>query len=149
MPDAPARILRHLCVDGLFFLPPVGHQTLVTEVNCTMVCSSQTAEIIQDQPLLKKLLLALLILNMADMLTTLWGVEMGILMEANPLLRWFMDQSMLLFILVKTALCVQFIFMALFLSRKIKQCADQFAVLTFLLILVYSAVVIRTAGMLI
>ena len=114
-----------------------------------MTRSTQTAEMPNDQKLLKKLLLALLILNMVDMLSTLWGVEMGILMEANPLLRWFLDRGALLFILVKTALCVQFIFMALFLSKRIKQCAGQFAVLTFLLILVYSAVVIRTAGLLI
>jgi len=114
-----------------------------------MNLSTRTAQIPNDQALLKKLLLALLILNMGDMLSTLWGVEMGILIEANPLLRWFMDQSVLLFILVKTALCVQFIFMALYLSKKIKQCAAQFAVLTLLLILVYSAVVIRTAGLLI
>jgi len=113
-----------------------------------MFRSSRTAEIANDQALLKKLLLALLILNMGDMLTTLWGVEMGILMEANPLLRWFMDQSTLLFILVKTILCVQFIFMALFLSKRIEPFATQFTVLTFLLILVYSAVVIRTAGLL-
>jgi hypothetical protein len=114
-----------------------------------MFRSSRTADIPNDQPLLKKLLLALLILNVIDMLTTLWGVEMGILMEANPLLRWFMDQSKLLFILVKTALCVQFIFMALFLSKRIKQSTTQFTMLTFLLVLVYSAVVIRTAGLLI
>jgi len=114
-----------------------------------MIRSTRTAQIPNDQALLKKLLLALLILNMGDMLSTLWGVEMGILIEANPLLRWFMDQGVLLFILVKTALCLQFIFMALYLSKKIKQCATQFAVLTFLLLLVYSAVVIRTAGLLI
>ena len=111
--------------------------------------SFRTAEIPNDQALLKKLLLALLILNTGDMLSTLWGVEMGILTEANPILRWFMEQSTLLFILAKTFLCVQFIFMALFLSKKIRQCTDQFVMLTFFLILLYSAVVIRTAGFLI
>jgi hypothetical protein len=111
--------------------------------------SSSTAEITSHQLLLKKLLLVLLVLNMGDMLSTLWGVEMGILIEANPLLRWLMDQHVLLFIMAKTALCVQFIFMAMFLSKKIKQFAGQFVMLTFLLILVYSAVVIRTTHLLI
>ena len=111
--------------------------------------SSRTAQIASDQVLLKKLLLVLLILNMGDMLSTLWGVEMGILIESNPLLRWLMDKSVLLFIMAKTMLCVQFIFMSLFLSKKVRQFADQFAMLTFLLILVYSFVVIRTAHLLI
>ena len=114
-----------------------------------MLSASGTIEITNDQALLKKLLLALLILNMGDMISTIWGIEMGLLIEANPLLRWFMEQSLILFILVKTALCVQFIIMALFLSKKIRQCTNQFIVLTLLIVIVYSAIVVRTIGLLI
>jgi hypothetical protein len=108
-----------------------------------------SAAILNDESLLKKLLLALLILNMGDMLSTVWGVQAGLLTEANPLLRWCMDQGNVLFVLVKTALCAQFVFTALLLVRKAKQCTVQFAVLTFLVIVVYSAVVVRTVGLLI
>ena len=114
-----------------------------------MLPTSRTIEIPNDQALLKKLLLALLILNMGDMISTIWGVEMGLFIEANPLLRWFMEQGMILFIVVKTALCVQFIIMALFLSKKIKQFANQFIVLTFIIVLVYTAIMVRTIGLLI
>jgi hypothetical protein len=114
-----------------------------------MLNPNRTAAVPNDHTLLKKLLLALLILNMVDMISTIWGVETGLLIEINPLLRWLMEQGMILFVLVKTALCVQFVIMALLLSNKIKQCANQFAILTSLVVLVYSAVVIRTIGLLI
>jgi len=39
--------------------------------------------------------------------------------------------------------------MALFLSKKIRQCTNQFIVLTLLIVIVYSAIVVRTIGLLI
>ena len=112
-----------------------------------MSTSRLKAAILNDKTLLQKLLLALLLLNMIDMLTTIWGVEMGILVEANPLLRWCMDQGNVLFVAVKTALCAQFVFTALLLARKIKQFHNYFSILTGLVLIVYSTVVIRTFGM--
>jgi hypothetical protein len=114
-----------------------------------MPASRWTTAILNDESLLKKLLLALLLLNMGDMISTIWGLESGIFIEANPLLRWCINKGMMFFILVKTALCVQFVLTALLLAKKIKQFANQFTLLTFLVILVYSAVVIRTIGLLI
>jgi hypothetical protein len=112
-----------------------------------MTASRLKAAILKDEDLLQKLLLALLLLNMIDMLTTIWGVEMGILVEANPLLRWCMDQGNGLFVLVKTGLCVQFVITALLLARKIRQFNSYFSILTGLVLLIYSTVVIRTMGM--
>jgi len=104
---------------------------------------------LHNESLLQKLLLALLILNVGDMISTLWGVQMGILVEANPLLRWCLEKGILLFALIKTALCAQFILTALLLARKVKQYIIHFAILTSAIIIVYSAVVIRTFGLLI
>jgi hypothetical protein len=129
---------------------PVGNQDNDSfKVGVPMLHSPRTVEIPNDQLLLKKLLLALLILNMGDMISTIWGVETGLLIEANPMLHWLMERGMVLFVLVKTALCVQFVITALFLSKKIKQCANQFAILTSVLVLVYFAIVVRTVGLLI
>ncbi len=104
-----------------------------------------TAPISNNESLLKKLLLVLLLLNLGDMLSTIWGVEAGILIEANPLLRWCMDRGVLVFALVKTVLCVQFVIIALVLSKKVKY----FVIVTSVIVLFYSAVVIRSFGLLI
>jgi hypothetical protein len=100
--------------------------------------------IISDEKLLGRLLLALVLLNVADMLATIWGIEMGLFIEANPLLRWCIDQGLPLFVMVKMFLCVQFVVVAMMLSTRIRH----FTMLTSILVVLYSAVVIRSFGLL-
>ena len=100
--------------------------------------------IISDEKLLEKLLLALVLLNVADMLATIWGIEMGLFVEANPLLRWCIDRGVSLFVLVKMTLCIQFVVVALILYNRVKH----FTMLTSIVVILYMAVVIRSFGLL-
>ncbi len=108
-----------------------------------MSAQRSIAPIIRHRPLLDKLLQALLLLNLVDMLLTLCGVELGIIIEANPLMRWCLSQGAGYFVLVKTLLCFQFVLLSFFVANKFRH----FLLLTFLLVFIYSAVVIRTIGM--
>ena len=100
--------------------------------------------IFSDERMLKKLLLALVLLNVIDMLATIWGVEMGLFVEGNPLLRWCIDQGLPLFVMVKMILCVQFVVVAPLLSTRVKH----FTLLTSIVVVLYTAVVIRSFGLL-
>jgi hypothetical protein len=79
------------------------------------------------------------------MLLTLWGVRLGIIIEANPLMRWCLSQGAAYFVLVKTLLCFQFVMASFFVANRFKH----FVPLTSALVFIYSAVVIRTVGMII
>lgn len=98
-----------------------------------------------NEPLLKKMLLALILLNIGDMAFTLWGVRTGIFVEVNPLMRWCLNQGMAFFVLVKTGLCFQFVLGSILMAKKVRY----FALLTSFIVIIYSAVVIRTVGLLI
>ena len=99
----------------------------------------------KQKTLLPKLLQALLLLNLLDILFTLWGVEMGIFVEANPLLRWCMNQGHMVFVLMKTGLCIQFVLGSMLIANKIKY----YSLLTSGIVIVYSTVVIRSLSLLI
>jgi len=100
--------------------------------------------IISDKKLLKALLLSLVLLNIADMLATIWGVEMGLFVEANPLLRWCIDRGVTVFVMVKMILTIQFVVVALSLSSRVRH----FALLTSIVVVLYLAVVVRSFGLL-
>lgn len=109
-----------------------------------MSALGRSSNIVNQESFLKKLLMALLLLNLGDMLFTLWGVETGMFVEANPLLRWCMNHGHLFFVLIKTGLCVQFVLGSLLVAKKVKY----YAVMTSIVVLIYSAVVLRTVGLL-
>jgi hypothetical protein len=109
-----------------------------------MFSLSWNSVIIRDELLIGKLLFTLLLLNVVDMLATVWGVEIGLFIEANPLLRWCLQQGILFFAVVKMTLCVQFILVVMLLSRKV----NHLALLTCIIVVIYSAVVIRSFGLL-
>jgi len=104
----------------------------------------RSGHIVNQESFLKKLLMALLLLNLGDMLFTIWGVETGTFVEANPLLRWCMSRGHLFFVLIKTGLCIQFVLGSLVVAKKVKY----YAVMTSIVVLIYSAVVLRTVGLL-
>lgn len=104
-----------------------------------------SVQMINQKSLLARLLQALLLLNLFDMLFTLWGVEMGIFVEANPLLRWCINQGHIVFVLMKTGLCIQFVLGSMLIADKIKY----YSLLTSGIVIIYSTVVIRSFSLLI
>jgi len=103
------------------------------------------APILNHESYLKKLLLALMLLNLGDMLFTLWGVQAGVFIEANPLMRWCMNRGTVFFVVVKSLLCVQFVLGSLLIAKRFKHLTFLISIIVFF----YSAVVLWSVGLLI
>jgi len=48
----------------------------------------------------------LLILSLLDALLTLWGLSLGVIVEANPIMQWLIEKSPIVFMVVKLSLPV-------------------------------------------
>ena len=92
--------------------------------------------------MLIRLLIALVILNTADMALIIWGIHLGMMEELNPLMQWCIDQGTLFFFLVKSSLCAGYVFVSLWSKRP-----RYIGKITSVVVTIYLVVVARTIGL--